>query len=90
MSEILDFKNHPPSIGEIRSDKTHAAADWTPRDALISLLREIDNGLKVEALVISYTLPLDQPKPVRFITASKDILITRGLLLSTILKTENR
>lgn len=39
-----DFSNHPLSIAEIKSDKTRNGSDWTPRDALISALRDIDSG----------------------------------------------
>lgn len=38
------FADHPLSITEIRSDRTGNGAEWTPRDALISMLREIDSG----------------------------------------------
>jgi hypothetical protein len=48
-----DFKDYPPTIGELRSDKSHAAKDWSPRDALVSLLREIDGGsIKPTAIFI--------------------------------------
>lgn len=40
----MDFKDHPPSIAEIKSDKSQNGSDWTPRDALIALLRDIDSG----------------------------------------------
>lgn len=85
-----NYANHPPSISEIRSDKSMMAADWTPRDALISVLREIDEGLNVEALVISYCLPSGQKHAFRHAIASKDMLITRGLLAASMLKTETR
>lgn len=39
-----DFKNVPESIAEIRANKAERASLWTPRDALISALREIDRG----------------------------------------------
>ena len=39
-----NFKGFPRTIGELRSDKSDNGRDWTPRDALISLLREIDSG----------------------------------------------
>lgn len=42
MSE--DFSQYPVSIAELRSDRTKHAADWSPRDLLIALLREIDQG----------------------------------------------
>lgn len=48
------FKDAPVSLAEKRADKAANASLWTPRDALISLLREIDGGLNVEMCVISY------------------------------------
>lgn len=86
---VDSFANHPKSVTEIRSDKSNAAKDWTPRDALVALLRDIDGGLKVEALVVAYALPADQPKSIGFAVASPDILITRGLLATAMLKTES-
>lgn len=47
MSDSEDFSKAPVSITELRSSKTQRAADWTPRDALIHMLRQIDEG-KVE------------------------------------------
>lgn len=39
-----DYSAFPRTINEPRSDRTGAAKDWTPRDLLISALREIDNN----------------------------------------------
>lgn len=51
-----DFKDHPKSIAEIKANKEHNGSTWTPRDALISLLREIDSGeTKVTMLIIGYS-----------------------------------
>lgn len=48
-----DFADHPKSITEIKADKTDLAVNWTPRDALTHLLREIDSGrLNARAIVI--------------------------------------
>lgn len=38
------YASHPVSVAEIKSDRTDDPRVWTPRDALISLLREIDSG----------------------------------------------
>ena len=56
LDTIKTFKDYPPTIGEIRSDKSGNAKDWTPREALIDMLRQIDNGLDVHGLIISYTV----------------------------------
>lgn len=48
-----DFKNHPKSIGEIKADKASDGALWTPRDALISALRDLDSGvIQPDAVVV--------------------------------------
>ena len=39
-----DFSQHPQTIGDIRSNKSQNAKDWSVRDALIRTLREIDSG----------------------------------------------
>jgi hypothetical protein len=46
------FVNHPKSVTELRSDWSGRASDWRPRDVLIALLREIDEGRQVDALVV--------------------------------------
>ena len=48
------FKNYPLSLNEIKSEKEHDASLWTPRDCLIDLLRQIDNGKKINSLIICY------------------------------------
>lgn len=82
------FANHPPSISELRSDKTECAADWTPRDALISTLRRIDSGeLKVEALVIAMRRAPEvgaERGQLSYAVASPDHFITVGLLHATL------
>ena len=45
MAMTDDFSKYPPTIGEIRSDKSRRADDWSPRDALIAALRDIDSGV---------------------------------------------
>lgn len=39
-----DFSNHPRTMGDIRSEKSGNAKDWSVRDALIKTLSEIDSG----------------------------------------------
>ena len=53
MGEYDDFSNHPPTVGELRSGKSQSARDWKPRDVLIDVLRDIDNGkIDPKALVV--------------------------------------
>jgi hypothetical protein len=39
-----DFSDAPPTITELRSDRSQLPGDWTPRDALVAMLRRIDRG----------------------------------------------
>jgi hypothetical protein len=39
-----NFSNAPTSIAELRAHKAEDARKWTPRDVLVSLLRDIDKG----------------------------------------------
>jgi hypothetical protein len=55
MSESQNFSNYPRSINEVRSDKSGEAADWSPRECLIAMLREIDEGnIAPEYVVIAW------------------------------------
>lgn len=51
-----DFKNHPTTLGEVKSDRSGKGSDWTPRDALVRALRDLDSGeWKPESVFISMT-----------------------------------
>ena len=51
------FADAPISITEARAGRVHDAAQWTPRDALVDLLRRIDRGeVNVKQLVIAYAV----------------------------------
>lgn len=43
-SEVTDFADMPASIGEHRADEDRDGRSWTPRDALIDVLRRLDKG----------------------------------------------
>jgi hypothetical protein len=50
-----NFSNHPQSITEIKAERYRDATVWTPRDALISALRDYDDGkIKTDTLLICY------------------------------------
>lgn len=50
-----DFKDAPVSIAEHRAQKAADGSIWTPRDALIELLRDIDSGkIDVKSLFMGY------------------------------------
>lgn len=49
------FAGYPESVTERKSNKEGNAALWTPRDALIAILRKIDTEkLNVDALIICF------------------------------------
>jgi hypothetical protein len=75
------YADHPLSLAEIKSEREHDAALWTPRDCLIDLLRKIDNGMEVDTLIVCYRR-VDVPKESRacFTQATQDGLISLGLM----------
>lgn len=61
-----DFSEHPKTIGEVRAGKTENAKDWSPRDVLVRMLRQIDSGqIKPEQLMVLYVLPEDGESCIR-------------------------
>jgi hypothetical protein len=77
-----DFTDHPVSISEARASKEHDSRLWTPRDALINLLRDIDSGkVAPDALVCVYrATDEDGDLCTRYLNATQDIDIAVGLL----------
>ena len=52
-NDNTSFANAPQSITEIKSDRTNDATIATPRDILIGMLRDIDNGrINPTALIV--------------------------------------
>ena len=49
-----NFADAPVSLAEKRAEKEHDATLWGPRDALVSMLRDIDSGMEVSALIVVY------------------------------------
>lgn len=77
------FKDHPVSIAEIKSGKSENAADWKPRDALVSLLREIDQGKhpNLDCMVICFRENHGEGRlSTKFRAAAPDPHSTIGLL----------
>lgn len=53
-TEAESFAEYPVSIGTHKASLHRDAALWTPRDALVDMLRRIDRGeLKPRALIIA-------------------------------------
>jgi len=50
-----DFSETPVSISELRSARDHDMRSWTPRDVLVSLLRDIDSGkADIDVVFVAY------------------------------------
>lgn len=41
---MAEYANYPVSLAERKAEASGKARDWTPRDALISVLRDLDAG----------------------------------------------
>lgn len=85
MSEGRNYADHPKSVGEIKSDKTESCADWTPRDVLISMLREIDSGeIAPEMLVVAWAKRNESgTMHTRYQLSSRNIMEALGLCVRT-------
>lgn len=88
MSLPENFAEHPKSIGEIRSDRESSASAWTPRDALISALRDIDSGIiNADAVVICIReVTGENDVSTTYLASSPDAHLCYGLLMSTLFK----
>lgn len=90
MSETENFADYPPSIAELRSDKTDSASDWTPRDLLIGMLRDIDSGkMDLDGLVLVYRKRCETPGKTHragYRIATPDVYTTLGMLSSASIK----
>lgn len=82
----VNYAEHPPSIAELRSDRSGAASDWTPRDLLIALLRDIDSGVvDFDGMVVVYRKRSENPgrwHRAGYRIATPDIYTTLGMLSS--------
>lgn len=77
-----EFKGHPETIGEIRAFKSKRARDWSPRDLLIRMLREIDEGrLNPDVMVLCFAWVDDEKeRNADWVASSPDPLMTYGVL----------
>lgn len=58
-----DFSNAPHSITEIKGHKKKDGNITTPRDALVTVLRDLDSGeIELEQVYICYKTPEDENK----------------------------
>jgi hypothetical protein len=82
-----DFSNAPVSIAELRALKGDKAKDWSPRDALVRTLRQIDSG---EINPINLVMIFETEDEYREVISTEDIdktlaLYARGLYMRNLL-----
>jgi hypothetical protein len=82
VSDLPDnFANHPESVTERRGQRAENALLWTPRDALIDLLRRIDRGeSEPTGVVVCYRENVDGGKRTRFSLAGVDAVEAQGIM----------
>lgn len=52
-----DYRDEPISLGERRAEKTNSSMDISPREMLVNILRQIDDGtLKPEKMIAVMTV----------------------------------
>ncbi len=75
------FADAPVSIAELRASK-EGAAQWTPRDVLVSMLRDIDSGKEAPfELIVVYREASDNGgSSTYYVTSTKDLQSALGLL----------
>lgn len=93
--ELENFANHPTTIGELRSDQTNEAKDWTVRDMLIFLLRNIDEGgdfaHATRGIVILAKVDEEGgTRAEKFIAGTKNSFETMGLVSNCLLSLQDR
>lgn len=77
------YADYPQSVNELRCARSGNAADWSPREILIQLLREIDAGrLKPEAFVAVYREKREGGYWTDFCSSCPDSQVMLGLLES--------
>ncbi len=78
------YTNHPHSVNELRALRSGNAADWTPREALIRVLRSIDDGkIKPDAVVVCLREKVDGGFHTSFSAACPDSGVMLALLEQT-------
>ena len=75
-----DFSNYPESLNEVRANADESAEEWTPRDVLVSILRDIDSGMAVDKLIVVYTRPEEEHEPVYYRVSAKALSSCLGML----------
>lgn len=57
------YADYPTLLGDVRSDRSNKAEDWSVREMLIDLLKRIDGGEKFDAAVVCYRSDQKKDEP---------------------------
>lgn len=77
----MNYRDHPQTLTERRAKRDEDASKWTPRDALIHVLRKIDAGeLHPDALVVMFRETNTGEFLHSYTIASPDTTTTVGLI----------
>lgn len=77
----VSFAGFPQSISELRADQKDDGALWSPRDALIDVLRSLDEGkIKPATLIVMWSEEDDDHEATSYRNASKSTLKSIGLM----------
>lgn len=77
----MDYADYPKSIAEHKAVDKRDASEWSPRDALIHLLRAIDEGdVKIESMVITFSEVDEDTKHILNVLCCKDKIEALGML----------
>ncbi len=75
------YADYPRSVNELRSQRSGNAADWSPREMLITLLRDLDAGsIKPESMVVVFRQKRHPGYRTDFSAACPDGTVLVGLL----------
>jgi hypothetical protein len=78
------YIKYPRSVNELRAMRSGNAADWSPRDVLLQMLREIDSGvISPDALIVSFREKVERGFRTSFSAACPDSGVMLALLEQT-------
>lgn len=83
MTDTTDFSNYPKSITEIKGEKTQDGSKWAVRDALISVLRDLDSGQinPDQIIIIVGEIHPDGVTKTNFYNRTDNRYVFQGLLI---------
>lgn len=86
-----DFADYPTSVSEAKGCQSFNATDWVPRDALINMLRDIDDGTIKPIAAIAIICDEDENGVIgtRFSNAGPNLITTLGMLSQITYKLQN-